>query len=83
MTGSLSMATFKEATDALRLSAPELAALFGLSVQTVRQMRMDPGNPGFRSPPDGWERKLAPLAEERGSALRELAEELGKAAREA
>ena len=74
------MATFKEATDALGLSAPELAEIFGRPAQSIRQMRLDADHSSYRPPPEGWEKTLAPLVREKGAELRELAEELEKAA---
>jgi hypothetical protein len=76
------MASFKEATDALGLSAPELAELFGRPAQSIRQMRLDPEHNSYRPPPDGWERILAPIAKERGIVLYDLAQELERAAGE-
>jgi hypothetical protein len=67
---------FREAMDALGLSAPEAAAALGLQPQTVRMMRMDPSAAGYRRPPEGWERVLAKLARERGGELAQLAEQL-------
>jgi len=73
---------FKESTDALGLAAPELAEAFGVSPQTIRQMRLDPSNPGHRAPPSEWRAVLARLARERAQALLELAGELEEAAGE-
>lgn len=67
---------FAEAMDAIGVSAPEVADRLGLTAQTVRQMRLDPENPGYRSPPAAWGRLLAQMARERGGELHGLADEL-------
>jgi hypothetical protein len=69
---------FIAATDALtgRVTHDELAGELGVSVQTIRQARMDPSAPGHRSPPAGWEAAVARLARRRGGELLELAEAL-------
>lgn len=70
--------TFKEATDALGLKVTheDMARVLGCSVQLVRQARLDPDLPWHRTPPEGWEAKLAELARARGEDLADLAEEL-------
>ena len=70
------MPSFKESTDILRMSAPELAEIFGLSAQAIRQARQDPTRPGHRTAPRGWEQKLATIARTKGGQLVKLAEEL-------
>ena len=70
------MPTFKQATDALGIPAPELALHFRVGAQSIRQMRMDPGSDGYRSPPDGWELVVAKLARQRGGELVKLADQL-------
>lgn len=67
---------FKTATDLLGVSASELAEEFGLSPQTIRQMRLAPGSVSFRNPPDGWQRVVARLAKERGKQLKALVDAL-------
>ena len=68
--------SFREVTDLLCITATELSDLFGLQVQSIRQVRLDPSNPGYRAPPKDWETKLAPLCRERGGELVKIAEEL-------
>lgn len=70
--------TFKEATELLCLTGPELAEIFGVSAQSIRQARLDPEKVGYRTPPAGWEAKLAELAGAKGGELAALAEELRK-----
>ena len=70
------MTTFKEATDLLCLSAAELADIFGVSAQTARQYRLDGSKDGYRTPPQGWQTVLSPIARDRGGELVKLAEEL-------
>jgi hypothetical protein len=68
--------TFGKAMDLLCLSAGEVADLFGVAPQTVRQMRLEPGTPAFRTPPDGWRSEFAQIARQRGAELERLAREL-------
>lgn len=70
------MTTFREAMDLLCLSAPEAAQLLGVQPQTVRQMRLNPGNPNYRTPPANWREALARIARERVPELQELIAEL-------
>ena len=71
--------SFREVTDLLCLTAVELSDFFELPVQSIRQARLDPSNPGYRTPPTGWETRLAPVAHTRGGELVKLAEELAGA----
>lgn len=71
---------FKTATDILGLPATDLAEVFGLQPQTIRQMRLAPDAVNYRSPPDGWETVLVRLAKERGRALKALVEALERRA---
>lgn len=73
--------TFKEASDALCLSMRELAEIFNVSPQSVKQARLDPQSRGYRPPPPGWERVLAKIARERGRELADLARALEAAGR--
>lgn len=68
--------TFREAMDRLCLSASDVAEMFGLETQTVRQMRMDPNITGSRKPPDGWHTAFADVARQRGDEMKWLAVEL-------
>lgn len=74
------MASFREATALLCLSSTELGRLFGVSGQTIKQMRLDTSSTGYRTPPPGWEEVLRPLVEERIRQLQDLAKELKGAA---
>jgi hypothetical protein len=69
---------FKKATDELlaNLSHEELASALGVSVPTVRQARLDEAAKAHRSPPTGWEAKIAKLAKQRSERLRRLADQL-------
>jgi hypothetical protein len=67
---------FKTATDLLGLPASELAEEFGLSTQTIRQMRLAPDSVSFRNPPDGWKKVIIRLAKVRGKELKTLVEVL-------
>jgi hypothetical protein len=70
------MVTFREAMDALCVPAGDVAEMFGLSVQTVRQMRMEPDSPAYRTPPAGWRASFAKLARQRGGDMEKLARDL-------
>jgi len=48
----------------------------GCSVPTVRQARLDESAKAHRSPPDGWERAVAQLAELKVEHFRALAAKL-------
>jgi hypothetical protein len=72
--------TFKDSADKLCLTTRELASLFGLTVQTMKQCRMKPGLRGYRAPPAGWEKKLAVIARKKGGELVKLAKALEVAA---
>lgn len=56
---------FKSATEGL--AAPELARLFGVSPQTIRQYRLDPSLAGHRRPPAGWQVAVAGLLTSKSS----------------
>jgi hypothetical protein len=66
---------FKTATDRVAgcISHAEIAEAAGVSVQTIRQARLDPSAPGHRPPPAGWREVLARLARERAEELRRFA----------
>lgn len=65
---------FREAMDAVGVSATELGEELGVSPQSIYQARLEPGNPGRRPPPKGWEKVLARLARERCPELKRVAE---------
>ena len=58
---------FKTATDRVAgcISHAEIAEAAGVSVQTIRQARLDPSAPGHRPPPANWRNTLVALARER------------------
>lgn len=66
---------FKTATDRVAgcISHAEIAEAAGVSVQTIRQARLDPSAPGHRPPPAGWREVLARLAREKAEELRRFA----------
>ena len=68
--------SFKAVADQLCLSAEELAALFGLRPQTIRQARLHPESRGYREPPAGWELKLVRVARAKSAELLELSVDL-------
>lgn len=63
-----------------RITLADIAKVTKTAPQTLRRARMDPESPYYRPPPDGWERKLAQLAQRRAHDLLHLADELRKAA---
>lgn len=70
--------TFIEATDVLvgGVNHETIAEAAGVSVQSIRQARLDSQNPNFRSPPHGWQAALARLARARCKELNALANDL-------
>jgi hypothetical protein len=71
---------FREAVDALCASCrhEDVAKSLGVSVQTIRQARMQENSKSFREPPQNWERALIWLAENRIAHYRRLIEKLRK-----
>jgi hypothetical protein len=69
---------FKTATDRLTacISHVEIADAAGVSVQSIRQARLDQNNPNHRPPPDAWEKTVIRLAREKRRELKVLIEEL-------
>lgn len=69
---------FKTATDRLTacLGHSDIADAAGVSVQSIRQARLDPNSLSYRSPPVGWQKMVARLAREQSRVLKALAEEL-------
>ena len=69
---------FREAVDDVckRLAHDDVAKGLGVSVQTIRQARLDPNTQGHRSPPNEWQYALIRLAEERVWHYRKLIERL-------
>jgi hypothetical protein len=69
---------FRKATD--ELCAPvtheDIARQLGVSVQSVRQARLNGNSRGRRSAPGNWETALVTLAEERIAKYRKLIVEL-------
>jgi hypothetical protein len=66
---------FKEATDAVSagISHQDLADRLGVSVQRIRQARLDPSAAGYRPPPPGWREAIAMLAQDRGTEFLDIA----------
>ncbi len=69
---------FKTATDRMipAITLADLSAELGMSDAAVRQARLDPESPSYRTPPVGWEVAIAKLCRGRGGELLKLAEEL-------
>lgn len=69
---------FKETIDALceTMDHRAVAEALGVSVQTIRQARMQPGSKAFRAPPRDWKDIAIRLAEERVWHYRKLIEDI-------
>ena len=69
---------FKSATDRLTacLSHADIAEAAGVSVQLIRQARVDPTNPSYRNPPENWQKVVARLARQRAKELKALADDV-------
>ena len=69
---------FREATDALCgcLTHDDVAEALGVSVQSVRQSRLNENSKGFRAPPQDWKDAIVRLAEARVSHYRKLIEKI-------
>ncbi|HEY0022962.1 MAG TPA: hypothetical protein VGB24_08630 [Longimicrobium sp.] len=72
---------FKAATDRVGgcITHAEIAEAAGVSIQTIRQARMDPSSSSYRNPPAGWQAVLARLARERSRELADFAFEVSRA----
>jgi hypothetical protein len=72
---------FRDAVDSVcdRIDHDDVAKALGVSVQTIRQARLDPKTQAHRSPPNEWQYALIRLAEERVWHYRKLIEELRQA----
>lgn len=62
---------FKSATDRLAgvVTHSEIAEAAGVSVQTIRQARLDPAHPNYRPPPANWREVLVRLTKGRTAEL--------------
>lgn len=70
---------FKTATDRAVgpcITLQDIAAVTGVTENTIQRARMDPKNPSARNAPPGWEPVVARLARERAGELLQLAAEL-------
>jgi hypothetical protein len=69
---------FKAATDSLceKLDHDDVAAALGVSVQAIRQARMDEGANAHRPPPKDWHSAVIRMAEDRVWHYRRLIEAL-------
>ncbi len=65
---------FRKATDALfePVGHAELAKALGVSVALIRQARLNAEAAAHRSPPEGWEKAVADIAEKRAAHYRKL-----------
>lgn len=72
---------FKTATDRVAgcITHVEIAEAAGVSLQTIRQARMDPDSPSYRNPPAGWQGVLARLARRRSGELAAFADQMERA----
>jgi hypothetical protein len=67
---------FRKATDELCavITHDDIARELGVSVQSIRQARMNRETNGQRSPPDHWKEAVSRLAEKRIAQFRSLIE---------
>jgi hypothetical protein len=73
---------FKVATDELMagMTRGDLADALGKSEASIRQARLPRNNAAYRSPPQGWEDRVADLADREANRLLRLAKSIRKAA---
>jgi hypothetical protein len=69
---------FKKATDILfsQVAHSDLAMTLGVSVALIRQARLQPKASAHRTPPEGWEKAVCQLAQDRARHYQRLAEQL-------
>jgi len=69
---------FNKATDELMggLTRADIAKGLGCSLSSVRQAKLGEGNAARRSPPQGWESKVATMAKKEGERLLRLSKAL-------
>lgn len=69
---------FKTATDRVAgcITHAAIAEAAGVSIQTIRQARMDLNSPSYRQPPVHWREVLCRLARERAAELQAFASQL-------
>jgi hypothetical protein len=71
---------FREAVDAVcdSLDHEDVAKALGVSLQTVRQARLNEDSSAFRAPPKEWQHTIIRLAERRVWHFRQLIDHLRK-----
>ena len=71
---------FRDVTDDLfsKVGAEDMATEMGCSVGAVKQARLDPSSPSYRSPPPGWETSALKMAKDRIAFFTALAKRLGR-----
>jgi hypothetical protein len=71
---------FNTAVDRLTacIAQADIAKAAGVSAQSIRQARLDPTNPGYRVPPEGWRKAVASLARQRARELTALADAVAR-----
>ncbi len=69
---------FREAIDDLceRVGHDDVAAALGVSVQTIRQARMQEATKAKRTPPSGWQEAVLKMAEDRLAHYAQLISDL-------
>jgi hypothetical protein len=69
---------FRKVTDQLcaSITHEDIARQLGVSVQSIRQARMNRKANGRRSPPDNWKEAVVALAEQRIADYKSLIERL-------
>lgn len=59
-----------------QITTADIAQALDMSPHSIRQARLQEGAPGYRKPPDGWQKVLVRLAKERSRELKALIEAL-------
>lgn len=52
-----------------QITTADMAEILGVSAHSIRQARLQEGAPGYRKPPEGWQKAFLRLAEDRCSEL--------------
>ena len=59
-----------------QITTADIARAIDMSPHSIRQARLQEGGPGYRKPPDGWQRVVIRLAKARIRELKALIEAL-------
>ena len=59
-----------------QITTADIAKALDMSPHSIRQARLQEGAPGYRKPPEGWQKALIRLAKQRNRELKALIEAL-------